>query len=62
MAIREEIDLVDEMMWEDSDKVEKLDLEEAGMEERNDMDVSFKSGILTYLDWFYDGSSSEYTD
>lgn len=62
MAIREEIDLVDEMMWEDSDKVEKLDLEEAGMEERNDMDVSFKSGILTYLDWWHDGSGSDYTD
>lgn len=29
----EELDLVDEMQWEDSDKVEFLTLEEAGLEE-----------------------------
>lgn len=29
----DELDLVDEMTWEDSDKVEWLTLEEAGLEE-----------------------------
>ena len=62
MSKKEEIDLVDEMNWEDSDKIEKLDLETAGLEERNELDVSFKSGILTYLDWWHDGSASDYTE
>ena len=30
----DELDLVDEMAWEDSDKVEFLTLEDAGLEER----------------------------
>jgi hypothetical protein len=35
----EELDLVDEMAWEDSDKVEFLTLEEAGLEESSMMDT-----------------------
>jgi len=56
------IDLVDEMDWEDSDKVQKLTLEEAGYEEEMLVEEThlhgkvFRSGIHAYLDWFYDGS------
>ena len=49
------LDLVDEMNWEDSDKVDMLTLEEAGLEEDNESDNSFKCGIFAYLNWFYDG-------
>ena len=56
----EQLDLVDEMNWEDSDKVEKITLEEAGFEETNESDNAFKSGIYAYLDWFYDGEMSEF--
>lgn len=63
----EELDLVDQMNWEDSDKVEMISLEEAGLEEAPLLEEThrcgyvFRSGIVTYLDWFYDGDSSEYT-
>lgn len=33
--VSEELDLVDEMMWEDSDKVEFVSLEDAGLENRD---------------------------
>ena len=56
----ETMDLVDEMNWEDSDKVERLTLEEAGFEESNPMDAQFASSILAYCDWFYDGAESEF--
>jgi len=57
---KETFDLVDEMNWEDSDKVEKLTLEEAGLEELNPTDAAFASSILAYCDWFYDGAESEF--
>ena len=31
----EQLDLVDEMMWEDSDKIEFISLEQAGFENRD---------------------------
>ena len=55
-----QLDLVDEMNWEDSLKVEKITLEEAGLEETNETDNSFMHGIYTYLNWFYDGEMSEF--
>jgi hypothetical protein len=54
------LDLVDEMNWEDSDKVERFTLEEASLEESNPMDVAFSCSILAYCDWFYDGEQSEF--
>jgi hypothetical protein len=54
----EQLDLVDEMSWEDSDKVEKLTLEEAGLEENNAVNEHFSCGIFTVLEWFYDGDTS----
>ena len=57
-----QLDLVDEMDWEDSDKIEKISLEEAGFEETPLTEevhlhgTVFRSGIHAYLDWFYDGS------
>jgi hypothetical protein len=57
------IDLVDEMEWEDSDKIEKVTLEEAGLEERaQHSDECFKEGILDYMQWFYDGELPGYSD
>ncbi|CAB4170000.1 hypothetical protein UFOVP907_42 [uncultured Caudovirales phage] len=62
------LDLVDEMDWEDSDKVTILTLDEAGLEEPSLETEThrygnvFRSGIIAYLDWFYDGESSEYTE
>jgi hypothetical protein len=63
----ETFDLVDEMNWEDSDKVEKISLEEAGLEEElltSEIEAKsgtiFHQGLLTYLDWFYDGEQSEF--
>lgn len=35
----ENLDLVDEMQWEDSDKVEFISLEEAGLENRDNDNV-----------------------
>jgi len=57
---RETIDLVDEMQWEDSDKIEKLSLEEAGIEEENSNDLCFKNSIYSYTEWFYDGDDIAY--
>jgi hypothetical protein len=57
---QEILDLVDEMDWEDSDKVEKVTLEEAGLEEWNETDNVFAAGIYAYLNWFYDGEMSEF--
>jgi hypothetical protein len=54
------LDLVDEMNWEDSGKVEKITLEDAGFEELSPMDAAFNCSILAYLDWFYDGEQSEF--
>jgi len=57
-----ELDLVDEMNWEDSDKVEIISLEEAGLEEAPLAEEThrhghvFRNGIHAYLDWFFDGS------
>jgi len=57
-----DLDLVDEMNWEDSDKVEMISLEEAGLEEAALVEEThlhghvFRNGIHAYLDWFFDGS------
>jgi len=57
-----ELDLVDEMNWEDSDKVEIISLEEAGLEEAPLAEEThrhghvFRNGIHAYLDWYFDGS------
>jgi len=57
-----QLDLVDEMNWEDSDKVEIISLEEAGLEEAPLAEEThrhghvFRNGIHAYLDWFFDGS------
>lgn len=62
------LDLVDEMNWEDSDKVIVVSLDEAGLEEPALETEShlhgrmFYSGIHAYLDWFYDGEWSGYTE
>jgi hypothetical protein len=60
MNSKDVLDLIDEANWEDSDKVEKLTLEEAGLEERNPNDDAFLSGIHAYINWFYDGMQSEF--
>jgi hypothetical protein len=58
----EQLDLVDEMNWEDSDKVEKISLEEAGLEEENDhvhgVFHSNEGSLYNYLAWYYDDGSS----
>lgn len=63
MNLDTQLDLVDEMQWEDSGKVEMVSLEDAGLEEESLTDeieatsgTVFRNGIYTYLDWFYDGS------
>jgi len=49
-----------------NDKVQQepefVTLEELGLEETNPTDNQFKSGILTYLEWFYDGELPDYSD
>jgi hypothetical protein len=55
-----EMDLVEEMNWEDSNKVEKITLDEAWIEELNETDNYFTHSIYAYLDWFYDGEQSEF--
>lgn len=59
-----ELDLVDEMMWEDI--VETCTLEEAGLEEDGSQPVfgaqageRTSHGILEYLEWFYDGEAAD---
>ena len=57
-----DLDLVDEMNWENSDKVESISLEEAGLEEAALAEEThlhghvFRNGIHAYLDWFFEGS------
>ena len=45
-----QLDLVDEMEWEDSDKEPALE------EETHLHGKVFRNGIHAYLDWFYEGS------
>lgn len=58
-----QLDLVDEMEWEDCDKVEKITLEEAGLEETNDhvhgVYHSSAGSIYSYLAWYYDKDNNE---
>jgi hypothetical protein len=63
MNLDKQLDLVDEMQWEDSGKVEMVSLEDAGLEEELLVEeveavseTVFRNGIHAYLDWFYDGS------
>ena len=62
MNLDKQLDLVDEMQWEDSGKVEMISLEDAGLEEPVLAEEThihghvFRNGIYAYLDWFYDGS------
>jgi len=62
MNLDNQLDLVDEMNWEDSGKVEMISLEDAGLEESALVEEThihghvFRNGIHAYLDWFYDGS------
>lgn len=60
MNSKEVLDLIDEADWENCGKVEVLTLEEAGLEEMNETDNVFASGIYAYLNWFYDGEMSEF--
>ena len=63
MSVKKEIiDLVDEMQWEDSEKIEKVTPEQAGLEEENETDNTFTHGIYAYLNWFYDGDHSDISD
>lgn len=69
MSKHEELDLVDEMNWEDCDKVERISLEEAGLEEEpltTEIEAAsgtiFYQSIFAYLEWWGDGESSEYTE
>lgn len=56
-----ELDLVEEMNWEDSDKVETISLDEAHLEEEEcELDNHFTHSIYAYLNWFYDGEMSEF--
>ena len=60
------LDLIDEMLWEDSDKVEKLSLIDAGFEETPLEEEThlhgkvFRNGIYAYLNWFYDGEQDDF--
>ena len=50
-----QLDLVDEMHWEDVVDFETL--EEAGLEDKeNPIDKCFAGSIISYMDWFYEGS------
>ena len=66
MNIGKPLDLIDKMLWEDSDKVEKLSLTDAGFEElplEEETHVHgkvFRSGIYAYLNWFYDGEQDDF--
>jgi hypothetical protein len=52
---KEPTDEVLELFEQEDIKEEMERLEEAGLEEVNENDNHFKSGIFTYLEWFYDG-------
>jgi hypothetical protein len=60
------LDLIDEMQWEDSDKVNKISLLEAGFEELPLEEEThlhgkvFRNGIYAYLNWFYDGEQDDF--
>ncbi len=60
-----QLDLVDEMQWEDV--VEFETLEEAGLEESRDDEpvhghyLSCEGSIYSYTDWFYDNDSSAFS-
>jgi hypothetical protein len=58
-----ELDLVDEMQWEDV--VECMSLEEAGLEEHHSAPMfgglaTIANGIYAYTSWFYDGDDSAF--
>ena len=60
------LDLVDQMDWEDSDKIEFLSLEDAGLEESDEPAYGIDSdnaggSIYSYTDWFYDGDESAFS-
>lgn len=55
----EQLDLVDEMQWEDCEKIDVISIEEAQLEETITFDERYSS-IYTYLDWFHDGEQSEF--
>ena len=60
-----QLDLVDEMQWEDV--VEFETLEEAGLEESTADEpthghyLSCEGSIYSYTDWFYDNDSSAFS-
>lgn len=55
----QQLDLVDEMMWEDV--VDFLTLEEAGFEEAmTRQPLHGMDSVHTYIDWFSDGEDSRY--
>ena len=54
-----QLDLVDEMQWEDVIEFETL--EDAGFEETSPVDDAFSVSIYAYTDWFYDGDSSAFS-
>jgi hypothetical protein len=54
-----QLDLVDEMQWEDVIEFETL--EDAGFEETSPVDDAFSVSIYAYTEWFYDGDSSAFS-
>ena len=58
----EVLDLVDEMQWEDSPKVEKVTIEEAGFEESNHTIERYQYSVYEYMEWFYDGELPGYSE
>jgi len=60
MTTEQALDIIDTKRIENDDTIEAISLEEAGLEELDPNDTAFKSGIIAYLDWFYDGEMSEF--
>ena len=64
-GIKMQLDLVDEMQWEDVVQFETL--EEAGLEEStldepvHGQYLSCEGSIYSYTDWFYDNDSSAFS-
>jgi hypothetical protein len=58
-----QLDLVDEMQWEDVIEFETL--EEAGFEETDEplhgKQLSCEGSIYSYTDWFYDNDESAFS-
>jgi hypothetical protein len=61
-----QLDLVDEMQWEDVIEFETL--EDAGLEESTEDDpsahghfLSSEGSVYAYTDWFYDGDRSAFS-